>query len=346
MKALCGLVCSAFLFLLLGSLGLAVLAQEAAPAAQPPAAPNDATAAKVKELISKGGYAYHLRDYAGALRLADEALKLDPKNAAALELRQMAAEGLAERAGMDWNALKFEQQERLLDQVRRKMVEPINWDQLPQGIKKSHPDDMAATYGPARQVARDNAAIVGKLEKTIAVDFKDATLAQVAGFLSTSGGVNVIVDPKATVGDAKAADATVTFTARDIKLVNVLKWVCRATGLHYTVRDQVVFITTKEGLEPLKVTGIYDVADLLAPIIDYNSEFYCNPSLSAIGPREFFNWISKYPYWYYQDYRGGMGLLPFGGPFPAWSDTIERVRFTQPDLEEMINSLIENEEAK
>jgi hypothetical protein len=159
------------------------------------------------------------------------------------------------------------------------------------------------------------------------------------------GDVNVVIDPKAALGDIKAADATVTFSARDIKLANVLKWVCRSTGFRFTVRDQVIFITTKEGLEPLKVTAIYDVSDLIAPVYDYDSDVFFNMSLGAIDIRQIFQWYSQYPYWYYQDYRNGAGL-PFVGPYAAGADAIERPHLTQPQLEEMIDRLIENEEGK
>ena len=218
---------------------------------------------------------------------------------------------------------------------------------LPKGLRRAHEDDRGDDLlGPARLVREGNRDILRQLEKTVAVDFKDVTLDKVAEFLSTIGDVNVMVDPKAIIAGQKAADATVSFAARDIKLINVLKWICRNNGLYYTVRDQVVLITTKEELEPLKVTGVYNVSDIIAPIPDFNSDVYFNLNLNAVGPRRMFDWYRQYPYWYYQDFRPGSGSFPLGGPFGAGADEIDRVQITQPELEEMIERLIENEEAK
>ena len=304
-------------------------------------------AAKVSELIATGGYAYHQRRYDEALQVADEVLRLDPGNKAGQELRWMARQALSERDKLTWNDLRREQEERLLDNVRRQqIVEADKLDALPEGLRRARKGDEADLLGPARLVREANRETLARLEKTLSVDFKEVPLSQVAEFLSTMGNVNVMVDPKAVLGNRKAADVPVTFTGRDIKLVNVLKWVCRSAGLHYAVRDQVVLITTAEGLEPLKVTGVYNVFDIVAPIPDFNSDAYFNLNLRAVDARKMFDWYRLYPYWYYQDYRPGFGPLPFGGAFAAWADSVDRVRISQPELEEMIDNLIDAEEAR
>jgi len=336
MKSFTQVLTVALLSLLLTSFVPALWAADPAPA--------DPT---VKDLISRGGYAYHVGAYATALKLAEDVLKLQPDNAAGLQLKQMAAEAIAKRAGMTWNELKEAQQERLLDEVRRQQViDPADMDRLPEGLRRARPGDEGDLLGPARQITRENAAILARLEKTANVDFKDAPLAQVAQFFANLADVNVMVDPKAVIGDTPAAELPVTFSARNIKLINALNWVCRNTGLHYTVRDQVVLITTAKGLEPLKVTAVYDIADLIAPIPDFNSEVYFNFNLGAIDARAIYEWYRPYPYWYVQNYQPGFGAFPFGGAFPIWSDSVDRVRYSQTDIEDMIDNLIETEEAK
>ena len=94
------------------------------------------------------------------------------------------------------------------------------------------------------------------------------------------------------------------------------------------------------------VPVVYDISDIIAPVPDFDSEVYFNLNLGAVDVRRMFDWYRQWPYWYYQDYRPGLGPLPFAGPMAVGSDSVDRFPYTRSELEKMIQDLIESEEAR
>lgn len=332
-----------------------VLAQESAQPVKPaepkgemakPAPQPDATAAKVKKLISDGGYAYHLKRFQEAHNLADQALALDPQNRAALELKRMSVEALNGLSEENWGRAQA-----VANQEEFQRIREMNMPE--QEILKPAPDQNLlqrrqgqGVLGPAGELEIANRPIEEKLDRTVSVDFQAVSLGKAAEFLSALGGVNVLVDPNATFGQTKVAGAPVTLAAKEMKLRNVLSWICRDLGLAWTVRDQAVYITTKEGLRPLMVTGVFDVQDIVSPVPDFDSEAYFNLNLRPVDVRALFDWYQRDPYWYYQEFRGPYGPFPFGSPYAADTDAVDRYFLTQPELERMIDKLIDEEDAR
>lgn len=297
-----------------------------------------AAQAKVKKLIHEGGYYYSVGQLEKAQALADSALKLDPNSKAARELKEMCRTALAERE-KNWVLAGRKEFHGQLRDIQR--------DQVPQRELLRHGENWPAVkkrtggvYGPAAKINRENRVINALLDDTVInVDFRETPLKEAADFLANSGKVNIQVDPRAKVADKPALEALVTFQARNMKLRNVLAWITRLNDLTYTVRDEAVLITDAEHLEDFKVTAVYDISDITAPIPDYSSVPEFDITLPAINARRIGEGFYEVPYyWYWQ------GLGPFTGAYFTDFGAQNRYFMTEEEVQRLIEALIEGEE--
>ena len=124
-----------------------------------------------------------------------------------------------------------------------------------------------------------------------------------------------------------------------MKLRSVIAWITRLSNLRYTVRDEVVLITDKEHIDEFKVTAVYDISDITAPIPDSPSvpEFdFTLPSINArrIGYGFYnvpFNWYSR-------------RLGPFTGAYFMDFAQHDRYFMTEEEVKRLVDALIEGEE--
>jgi hypothetical protein len=303
--------------------------------------PGAAAVEQVNRLISEGGTLYGLGQFENAIKLADAALVLDPESQSAKELKSISEEGIRDR---DRRNFIIDQRRQLQREVRHVDRDAVGQSALLQhgpnwGLVKGR---TGGVYGEAATVAEANKPIERRLDElTISVDFKDATLREVAEFLGNLGKLNVQVDPRAMVGEKPAPEATVTFKARDLTLRSALEWVARFTGLTYTVRDQVVLITDAAHVEEFKVTAVYDITDIITEIPDYPSVPDFDFLLPSINARRIGDGFRRAPdFWY----RQGMG--PFTGAYFSDYEEVPRYFMTEAEVRALIEALIEAEEDK
>ncbi|MBI2192880.1 MAG: hypothetical protein HYU36_12950 [Planctomycetes bacterium] len=107
--------------------------------------------------------------------------------------------------------------------------------------------------------------IKSQMEKRISFDFVDTPLVDVVQFLNNLTGANFVLDPKAVAGQ----DTPVTLKVNDMRLGAAIEWILRLVNLSYTLKDEAIFISTKEGITDKVVMRLYDVRDLLATIPDF-----------------------------------------------------------------------------
>ncbi len=308
--------------------------------ADEPAKPVDGDA-QVKKFIADGGYWYSVGQYEKAQAQADEALKLKPDSAAAKQLKEMSAEGLKARAVRRVPTEGERERQAAVDRIERDMAVPREPLRLPDNwaeVKKR----TGGVSGEAVDVAEENREINAALDATkVSADFNATTLKEAAAFLANLGGLNIQVDPRARAGDKPAAEAEVTFKAQNIKLRNAIAWLTRLTGLSWTVRDQVVFITDREHLEELKVTAVYDIRDIVTPIPDYASVPDFDMTLPSVNARRISDGFYRVPTpWQ----RNGTGV--FTGAFFADFEGRPRQFMTEEEVMDLIDSLVATEDEK
>ncbi|HUW56398.1 MAG TPA: STN domain-containing protein [Planctomycetota bacterium] len=103
-------------------------------------------------------------------------------------------------------------------------------------------------------------AVYLRLDTTVvSFTFNDQPLEEALDFLSTLGGVNIVLDRR-KVEEGK----TVTLKLTNVTLATAVKLITEQLELKWIVRDGVVYISDEEGTRREPVTIVYDVADLLA----------------------------------------------------------------------------------
>ncbi len=108
-----------------------------------------------------------------------------------------------------------------------------------------------------------DARIAGALSPKLTIDFREATIDEIAEFLRKATGVNIVVAPAVT-----AQATSVTLTARDMTLGNALNWVKTLTHTHVGYVHEALYISDKP-IQEESVTRMYDVSDLVMVMRDF-----------------------------------------------------------------------------
>ena len=107
--------------------------------------------------------------------------------------------------------------------------------------------------------ASDRAAYQ-KLETTIvSFTFNEQPLEEAVDFLTTLGGVNIVLDKRKV-----EAGKTVTLKLQNVTLYTAVKLLTEQVGLKWIVRDGIAFISDDEGTKMEPITIVYDCSDLMA----------------------------------------------------------------------------------
>lgn len=146
------------------------------------------------------------------------------------------------------------------------MVYPDNWFQI--NLRK--PEEIGE-----RQEEGWQRELRNRLEQEVEFIWEDTMLEDAIEFLRQTTGVNFVVSPDVY---AAGGPPPITLSGR-MRLRTVLQWISQITRLEYTLRSQAVFISS-DLAESDTVLRLYDVNDLLSPVVDFEG-----PELawSAVG---------------------------------------------------------------
>jgi hypothetical protein len=124
----------------------------------------------------------------------------------------------------------------------------------------------------SKSLARGKAASIGaaevrinqELDSSTQLEFFDAPLSDVVGFLKDFHAIQIQIDQEALKDVGIDKDEPVTCDLKGISLRSALNLFLRQLDLAYVVQDEVLLITTPEELETRLMTKIYPVGDLLS----------------------------------------------------------------------------------
>jgi hypothetical protein len=134
-------------------------------------------------------------------------------------------------------------------------------DKEPRGI---------ADRPPIRQVvdqpcsARPNEKIRRALEKPITLKFQDAPLADIARQIGNLVAFPILVDSQSLNDLGLTPDTELSLDVKDVKLREALDSLFAGEELAWTVRDDILLITTKDDADFHLETRVFDVCDLPA----------------------------------------------------------------------------------
>jgi hypothetical protein len=101
------------------------------------------------------------------------------------------------------------------------------------------------------------------LTKPTQMEFVETPLQDVVDFLKEYHGIEIQLDKKALDQANVATDAAVTLNLKGVRLVSALNLMLGKLDLAWTVRDDVLLITSQDNSEALAVTKLYAVGDLV-----------------------------------------------------------------------------------
>lgn len=135
--------------------------------------------------------------------------------------------------------------------------------------------NMLVVTAPAEQ-AGPPASI---LSQRMTVDFQDTDIADVAELLRSTTGLNVVVSP-----ELLSRGTTVTLTAKDMALGNLLGWISTVSGVHHGWLNHALYFADKPLAGPTRMR-VYDVSDLVMSVPNFPGPDLSIPEAGGTGAR-------------------------------------------------------------
>lgn len=107
-------------------------------------------------------------------------------------------------------------------------------------------------------------AIARALDQPVVMEFNNTPLSDVLTYVEDCGKIPIVADKKALEDAGIKPDAQVTMDVRGLTLRSALNLMLRQHDLTWTIRDEVLLITTPEQADAMLEARVYDVADLVA----------------------------------------------------------------------------------
>lgn len=101
------------------------------------------------------------------------------------------------------------------------------------------------------------------LQGKVSVDFAEVPLTQALAQFEQQHQFSVVINRPALANAGVKPDLPVTLAAKGIRLESALNLMLKPHGLAWTVRDEVLLVTSKDDAEALFETRVYPVAELV-----------------------------------------------------------------------------------
>jgi len=156
----------------------------------------------------------------------------------------------------------------------RKMWHVVEEAAIPYSAQVRYPEDWerirrrVETAGKIEQIDEPEweKEVRRKLDRKVSFEFAETPLTEAISFLQTLTKVNMIIDPAA----AEASGSTpITLKVTNMTLGLALDWILKLADLDFALRDNAIFISSRENLKGDVILRIYDVRDLTEQIPDF-----------------------------------------------------------------------------
>jgi Flp pilus assembly secretin CpaC/tetratricopeptide (TPR) repeat protein len=240
-----------------------------------------ALAAKVSGTLDRAISAFQIADYEEAHSLAKQALEQDPRNEQAREIKDASFRALKTQVRQDYVQAKNEQFRRWQESMRELVIpytevitnpDREEWQKMSDVRSKRRGLDLSAKLTETERALRDQLRTTLLSMPPIQEQEK---LSAVVDVIATLTGLPIVVDPAA---DNAARDAGKVFTLNlehRVSVEQALNLICSMTGdgvdnpVTWTVRHDVVFVTTKEKARGKPIPVNHDVQDLNFALTDF-----------------------------------------------------------------------------
>ena len=221
---------------------------------------------RIDKLLAKGRDLLAETRYDEAQSLAESILDLDPTNAQAKALRNIAFKA-SMAADIKWT-LQTDGEERQLSWAA------VKKSQIPHSIVLIYPDNWAEIMKREHEaIGADEdvepawvEGLKATLERKISFDFVETPLRDVVSFLQQITNATIILDENVV---DQLANPEITLKVADMKLNIALDWIVEAVDLEYALRDEAIFISNEQAVGGDAKLKLYDVTDVTLEIKDF-----------------------------------------------------------------------------
>jgi type II secretory pathway component GspD/PulD (secretin)/tetratricopeptide (TPR) repeat protein len=228
---------------------------------------------KVAELMKQYNTLFEEGKYPDAERLAMQAHELDPDNAMAAAAVSIARQQARLRAYKKLNEEKDEISLKALvdaDSLGPAGVDEygmvIDKDRSMQALQRSKAFGASITATSKTEKVRE---IERRLLAPVTLNFTGTPLRSIIDDLRAWQGINIYVDENALQEDNISLDQIVTIKLEQIAMKYALNHLLHGAHLAWTIRDDVLLITTSKHTRGAMQTATYPVADLVIPVNDF-----------------------------------------------------------------------------
>ncbi|MFW6107237.1 MAG: hypothetical protein ACOC8A_00955 [bacterium] len=230
-------------------------AQQAAAAQR--AQRSEERAAQLRSLREKGWAHVDAGEYDQALAVAEEMLGIDRDNKQALYLHNRARQKRLRSTTLRGTSKpRRRASDRLLAELDEELRDIPGKARV---VLDGEPKQSGGTAPPVCPLEPWEQELRAKLDREVAMGFRDTPLQEAVEQLSAVGDVPVVVDP--AVRDKKAL---VNIPESRMPLGVMLGWVARFGGLDYSLRHGAVYLSTPRGMLDEPVRRVYDISGFLA----------------------------------------------------------------------------------
>jgi len=233
-------------------------------------------------------------DFAGALKMTNEILNMDPRNKWALDNQLILQQYATVRGEAKANDIRIVEEQKQFVGIREAEIpwdeivkHPANWLEITKSRERFTPTATVESEG-------DRATRQLLQRPLLGVDFQELQFQKAIQWLTDSTGANITVNWTALEAAGINKDALVTLHLKNVKFETVLRQLLDVAGgvtpLGYVIEDGVIKISTKEDLAKNTITRTYDINDLMvrvpnfaAPELDLNSTSSCNSGGNSGG---------------------------------------------------------------
>jgi general secretion pathway protein D len=220
---------------------------------------------RIQNILDAAEESLAREDFDGAVRLAEDVLTVEPENKRAKSIKNRSLKARHVRVDEE---IIFERNKELTRSILKikdafipyssGVVYPDDWDK----IKERQEESIGAS--------KDAPAWEQRLERSLDRHTNyscpaGTPLQEVLSQLSDISGLNIVLNPK-VLQEQDEADLEIRNEIKyeGLPLRYILNWVVREVGLTYTLKFDVIFVTTKKTQADRLMLQIYDIQDLLA----------------------------------------------------------------------------------
>ncbi len=234
---------------------------------------------RIDAMLARAQRARERRDYDEAILLTEQILKI---NRAEDRATSLLAKCRRERHAYlrQVTADRWDEEHRLLTEgIRSAMLPQIeilkysaDWPEI-DARRRAKPRN----GGGGEETSAWQKEIRNQLEQEVTLDFQDNDLADVIALLQNITNANIVLDPQVLA--ANPPPPPVTLKVEKMKLGFALDFIMKLTSLTYTMRDEAIYVSNKDGVRGDVYMVPYDIRDLT-----HDRQGFPGPSLDIPEP--------------------------------------------------------------